>query len=93
MVFYKSSAQHRAAPEATWRGEPALELANAEAAVASDYTKRQHVFRLKLDDGCDYLFQVSTYLRVVNDISHFLQYVNISTSISKYLEYLRAPGA
>ena len=64
MVFYKNSAQHRAAPEATWRGEPALELANAEAAVASDYTKRQHVFRLKLDDGCDYLFQVSTYLYI-----------------------------
>ena len=62
MVFYKNSAQHRAAPEATWRGEPGLDLANAEAAVATDYTKRQHVFRLKLDDGCDYLFQVSTYL-------------------------------
>ena len=68
MVFYKNSAQHRAAPEATWRGEPGLDLANAEAAVATDYTKRQHVFRLKLDDGCDYLFQVSLHI-VVNDIS------------------------
>ena len=79
MVFYKNSAQHRAAPEATWRGEPALELANAEAAVASDYTKRKHVFRLKLDDGCDYLFQVSTYLYIEwsTTFRDFFYHINI----------------
>ena len=79
MVFYKNSAQHRAAPEATWRGEPGLDLANAEAAVATDYTKRQHVFRLKLDDGCDYLFQVSLHIVVRHFAKIFIIYVYVDT--------------
>ena len=85
MVFYKNSAQHRAAPEATWRGEPGLDLANAEAAVATDYTKRQHVFRLKLDDGCDYLFQVSTYLYIELSMTFCDFFYNIFIYFSRLL--------
>jgi spectrin beta len=33
-----------------------MSLEGAKAAVASDYNKRPHVFRLKLSNGGDYLF-------------------------------------
>merc|ERR1719225_656438 len=36
-----------------------MDLSNAEATVATDYTKKKHVFRLKLENGGDYLFQAS----------------------------------
>ena len=42
-------------PNSRFRNEPPLSLEGASAAVANDYTKRQHVFRLKLVSGADYL--------------------------------------
>ena len=53
-------------PNSRFRNEPPLSLEGASAAVANDYTKRQHVFRLKLVSGADYLLNakdmVSEYL-------------------------------
>jgi spectrin beta len=45
--FYKDNKAYRNAPEATYKGEPPVELAGARADVAADYTKKKHVFRLK----------------------------------------------
>ena len=42
-------------PNSRFRGEAPLSLEGATASIAVDYTKRQHVFRLKLSNGADYL--------------------------------------
>ena len=42
--------------------EKPLKLAESEVEVASDYTKRKNVFRMKTDGGSEYLFQVRTAL-------------------------------
>merc|ERR1719189_2597711 len=57
IMFYKDQKTYRGKPEDTFRGELPVDLANAEATVATDYTKKKHVFRLKLENGGDYLFQ------------------------------------
>ncbi|XP_072024969.1 spectrin beta chain-like isoform X3 [Amphiura filiformis] len=43
--------------EITFHGEQAIDLTNAEVDKADDYTKKKHVFRLKLPGGGEYLFQ------------------------------------
>jgi spectrin beta len=55
--FYKDSKSYRSAPDATYRSETGVDLLNSEAEVAADYTKKKNVFRLKLANGGDYLFQ------------------------------------
>jgi len=55
--FYKDSKSYRSAPEATYRSEVPVDLLGAEATVAFDYTKKKYVFRLRLNNGGDYLFQ------------------------------------
>ena len=35
-----------------------MKLADTEVEVASDYTKRKNVFRVKTEHGSEYLFQV-----------------------------------
>merc|ERR1719232_1991719 len=57
IVFYKDQKTYRSKPEDTFRGELPVDLAGAEATIATDYTKKKHVFRLKLLNGGDYLFQ------------------------------------
>merc|ERR1719234_1462950 len=59
IVFYKDQKTYRSKPDDTYRGELPVDLTNAEATVATDYTKKKHVFRLKLENGGDYLFQAS----------------------------------
>merc|ERR1712037_914485 len=39
--------------------QPTLDLADCTAKVAVDYTKKQHVFRLSLESGAEYLFQAA----------------------------------
>ncbi len=47
IAFYKDQKSFRAAPDTTYKGEPPVELAGANAVVAADYTKKKNVFRLK----------------------------------------------
>lgn len=44
-------------PKNYFHNEQPIDLDGASAAKASDYQKRPHVFRLKLANGGDYLFQ------------------------------------
>jgi hypothetical protein len=37
----------RTAPDATYRGEQTIDVTGGKAEIASDYTKKKHVFRLK----------------------------------------------
>ena len=44
-------------PTAYFRHESPCDLSGGSVSIATDYTKRQHVFRLKLASGGEYLFQ------------------------------------
>ena len=41
--------------------EKPVKLAESEVEVANDYTKRKNVFRVKTEQGSEYLFQVIFY--------------------------------
>lgn len=45
--FYKDQKTAKSQPDQTFRGEAALELQGAAVEIASDYTKKKHVFRIK----------------------------------------------
>lgn len=45
--FYKDQKAAKSQPDQTFRGESALELQGATVEIASDYTKKKHVFRIK----------------------------------------------
>lgn len=47
MTFFKDQKTSKAVPEQTFRGDPSLELKGAQIEVATDYTKKKHVFRIK----------------------------------------------
>ena len=55
--FYKDVKSYRTSPEATYRGEVPIDIVGATAEIASDYKKKQNVFRLKLANCGQYLFQ------------------------------------
>ncbi|XP_071055816.1 spectrin beta chain isoform X5 [Onthophagus taurus] len=55
--FYKDAKAAKTQPDQMLKGEQPLNLTGASAIVASDYKKRKHVFRLKLENGADFLFQ------------------------------------
>ena len=45
--FYKDQKSYRTAPDVTYRGEQTIDVVGGKAEVASDYTKKKHVFRLR----------------------------------------------
>merc|ERR1712243_6267 len=55
IFFYKDQKTYK--ENVTFKGEAALDLLNGTADIAHDYTKKLHVFRLRLADGGEYLFQ------------------------------------
>ncbi|XP_074662524.1 spectrin beta chain-like isoform X4 [Tubulanus polymorphus] len=55
--FYHNQKQAKADPSARFHHEPAIDLAGSSVAVATDYHKRPHVLRLKLNNGGEYLLQ------------------------------------
>jgi spectrin beta len=56
-IFFKDQKASRAVPEQTFKGEPSLDLSGASVDVASDYTKKKHVFRIKISNGGEFLLQ------------------------------------
>jgi spectrin beta len=57
LAFYKDQKHAKADPKSYYRHEQPIDLEGASAAVATDYVKRPHVFRIKLANGGDFLFQ------------------------------------
>ncbi|XP_044730255.1 spectrin beta chain isoform X2 [Chrysoperla carnea] len=55
--FYKDSKTAKSSPEQFFKGEQPLDLVGATVKVADDYTKKKHVFRLRLSNGAEFLFQ------------------------------------
>lgn len=74
--FYKDAKAYKAAPDATYRGELPIDLVGATAEIASDYTKKKNVFRLKLANAAEYLFQavdeeeMAQWVNAINQVAH-----------------------
>lgn len=47
LLAYKDHKSYKSAPDQYYRGEQPLDLKEATVAVAIDYTKKKHVFRVK----------------------------------------------
>merc|ERR1712227_25325 len=59
IIFYKDQKTYRTHPGDTFKGETPVDLINCTAEVATDYTKKKYVFRLRLANGGFYLFQAA----------------------------------
>uniref|UniRef100_A0A1E1X8E7 Spectrin beta chain n=1 Tax=Amblyomma aureolatum TaxID=187763 RepID=A0A1E1X8E7_9ACAR len=57
LAAYKDQKHYRQEPDSHYRGEAPVDLRTATAERATDYTKKKHVFRLKLSNGGEFLFQ------------------------------------
>lgn len=57
LLAYKDQKHSKNEPESYYRNEVPLVLKEVTVEVASSYTKKKHVFRLKLANGAEYLFQ------------------------------------
>lgn len=57
LTFYKDQKVYKSKPEETFRNEGSLDLQGATVEIASDYTKKKHVFRIKLANGGEFLLQ------------------------------------
>ncbi|XP_049795155.1 spectrin beta chain isoform X2 [Schistocerca nitens] len=57
LMFYKDQKTYKTSPDTFFKGESPVDLRGGACQVASDYTKRKHIFRVKLSNGAEYLFQ------------------------------------
>ncbi|KAE8600788.1 hypothetical protein XENTR_v10013410 [Xenopus tropicalis] len=84
MGFYKDSKN--AASGIAYHNETPANLKEAVCEVATDYKKKKHVFKLKLNDGNKYLFQakddeeMNTWIQAIeNTITLYKTEVSLST--------------
>ncbi|XP_046599297.1 spectrin beta chain isoform X3 [Neodiprion lecontei] len=70
LVAYKDQKSYKAAADQPYKGEPPLDLRGASVQVASEYTKKKHVFRVKSQSGADFLFQAK-------DDAEMLEWVSV----------------
>ncbi|XP_050300402.1 spectrin beta chain isoform X2 [Anthonomus grandis grandis] len=70
LYFYKDAKTAKSTPDQRFKGEAPLQLHGANASIASDYKKKKHVFRLKLENGGDFLFQATNDAEMSTWISH-----------------------
>jgi spectrin beta len=47
LVAYKDQKSYKSVPDQLYKGETPLDLKGAIVVIASDYTKKKHVFRVK----------------------------------------------
>merc|ERR1719430_1213655 len=88
IYFYKDQKTYRTHPGDTFKGEPSVDLINCTAEVATDYTKKKYVFRLRLANGGFYLFQAADEEQMelwVNGINNQAQPQDVEGSKSQTL--------
>ncbi|XP_035204632.1 spectrin beta chain-like [Stegodyphus dumicola] len=66
LYTYKDQKHRKQDPDNYYHGEQPLDLRRSSVEVATDYTKRRHVFRLKLIGGAEYLFQAKDDVSLLN---------------------------
>ncbi|EFN75523.1 Spectrin beta chain [Harpegnathos saltator] len=69
LFVYKDQKSYKASPDQTYKGEIPLDLRGATITVASDYTKKKHVFRVKSQSGSDFLFQAKDDAEMIDWVS------------------------
>merc|ERR1719510_987365 len=75
MLFFKDQKSYRSSPDNYYRGEIPIDIVGGIAEVAADYTKKKHVFRLKLSNGGECLFQavddseMTQWVSAINQVS------------------------
>ncbi|XP_050537659.1 spectrin beta chain isoform X3 [Daktulosphaira vitifoliae] len=74
LAFYKDAKSAKSAPDSYFKGETPIDLRDGSADVATDYTKKKFVLRVKLSTGAEFLFQAR------NDIE-MRQWVNTLKSV------------
>uniref|UniRef100_T1HWC3 Spectrin beta chain n=1 Tax=Rhodnius prolixus TaxID=13249 RepID=T1HWC3_RHOPR len=57
LLAYKDAKAAKSSPETYYKGESPIDLRGATVDVATDYTKKKHVFKIKLSNGSEYLMQ------------------------------------
>jgi len=57
LAVYKDQKSARATPQVYYRNENPINIRSATSEKAADYTKKRHVFRLKMSNGGEFLFQ------------------------------------
>lgn len=80
--MYKDQKHSKNEPESYYRGEGPVELKDVTVEVASNYTKKKHVFRLKLANGAEYLFQA----KEESEMEQWIERVNSA------IESVQSPG-
>merc|ERR1711899_417534 len=88
IFFYKDQKTYRTHPGDTFKGETPVDLINCTAEVATDYTKKKYVFRLRLANGGFYLFQAADEEQMelwVNGINNQAQPQDVEGSKSQTL--------
>uniref|UniRef100_A0A671UF71 Spectrin beta chain n=1 Tax=Sparus aurata TaxID=8175 RepID=A0A671UF71_SPAAU len=94
MGFYKDSKA--AAQGVPYHNELPISLREATCDVASDYKKKKHVFKLRLADGNEYLFQakdeeeMSTWIQAILNANADVQGSNPGTPVSGRAQTLPA---
>lgn len=75
LLSYKDQKQSKQEPDTRLRHMGQIDLQGSSAEIASDYTKKKHVWRLKLVNGGEYLFQakddeeMTTWVQRVNAVA------------------------
>jgi len=83
IYFYKDQKSYRSRPNETFRSEAPVDLLGGNAEAATDYVKREHVFRLRLANGGDYLFQATSAEQMHNWVTSINQAAEIEQGEGK----------
>uniref|UniRef100_A0AAR5PI78 PH domain-containing protein n=1 Tax=Dendroctonus ponderosae TaxID=77166 RepID=A0AAR5PI78_DENPD len=92
LAFYKDPKTAKSTPDQRFKGEAPLQLHGATASVATDYKKKKHVFRLKLENGGDFLLQAQNDAEMNTWISHINAHADTTASGSSRSQTLPASG-
>uniref|UniRef100_A0A4D5R949 Spectrin beta chain n=1 Tax=Scolopendra viridis TaxID=118503 RepID=A0A4D5R949_SCOVI len=74
LFFYKDQKHYKQEPETYHRNENPIDLTGGSAEVAANYTKKKHVFRLKVAGGAEYLFQAKDE----DEMNVWVQKINVA---------------
>jgi len=78
LSFYKDQKHAKTDPKTYFHHEQPVDLEGSSAAVATDYGKRPNVFRVKLSNGGDFLFQC----RDEDEMNSWMSKVNAASGAS-----------
>ncbi|XP_048448327.1 spectrin beta chain, non-erythrocytic 4-like [Rhincodon typus] len=82
--FYKDAKGYKSG--VTYNGEPLITLSESNCEIASNYKKKKFVFKVRMNDGSEYLFQAKDEEEMNNWIK------TISTAITEHAQIAQQGG-